>query len=265
MADKTRIGWVNRQLPDGRVISGHTFNTWWGCLKVSEECFRCYAEGIADHYGFNVWGPAATTGRRFMSENYWAEPLRWNRQAERDGQRHSVFCASMADVYDEHPAVAPHRERLWELIGNTPLLNWLILTKRPQNILEMSPWGRSKWPDNVWIGTSVGLQKRAEERIPYLLEVPAAVRFLSCEPLIGPVNLSPWIHRLQWVIAGGESGQGARPLNLEWARAIREQCQAAEVPFYFKQVGGRYHDSGGRLLDGREWTEMPPEVPAHAA
>jgi protein gp37 len=171
----------------------------------------------------------------------------------------------MADVYEEHPQLDSERLKLWKLIAATPWLNWLLLTKRPQNILEMSPWGRSVWPDNLWIGTSVGLQKRAEERVPYLLEVPAAVRFLSCEPLIGPVNLSPWIHQLQWVIVGGESGQGARPLNLEWARMIREECQAAEVPFYFKQHGGRYHDSGGRLLDGREWTDMPPEVPAPAA
>ena len=252
MALTTLIQWVNRVLADGSVVSGHTYNPWWGCLKVSEECKRCYAEGIASHYGYkSTWGPASTSTRRFFGEAHWVEPLAWNRQAERDGHRHSVFCASMADVYEDNAILIPHRERLWSLIEVTPMLNWLILTKRPENILAMSPWS-APWPDNIWIGTSVGLQARAEERIPYLLEVPAVVRFLSCEPLIGAVDLSKWIDQLQWVIAGGESGTNARPLDLNWARTLRQQCLSAQVPYYFKQIGGRYHNSNGSLLDGRE-------------
>jgi len=263
MAITTQIQWVNRVRADGRIIAGHTYNPWWGCMKVSEECKRCYAEGIASHYGFKTtWGPASTSTRRFFPDAHWQEPLTWNRQALRDGHRHSVFCASMADVYEDNPILTPHRERLWQLIAETSMLNWLILTKRPENILTMSPW--STWPDNIWIGTSVGLQKRAEERIPSLLQVPATVRFLSCEPLIGPVDLSAWIADLQWIITGGESGIDARPMNLDWARRLRQQCFEAQVPYYFKQIGGRYHNSGGSLLDGRHWRDMPPEYPAPA-
>jgi protein gp37 len=260
---KTEIQWCQRTLPDGLVIPGYTFNPWWGCVKVSEECKNCYALDIAHHYGHKVWGPADTTPRRMFADRHWLEPLTWNRQAEKQGHRRMVFCASMADIYEKHPMVNEARARLWELIGQTPWLIWLLLTKRPENILELSAWGQ-RWPDTVWVGTSVGLQKRAEERLPVLLEVPAVVRFISCEPLLGPLDLSPWLSQLQWIISGGESGQRARPFDLDWARSLRDQCQQAQVPYFFKQVGGRYHNSGGRLLDGRTWDEMPPEVPSIA-
>lgn len=258
----TTIEWTWRKLPDGTWIKGYTWNPWWGCLKISEECQHCYAEGIARHYGHHVWGPAATVPRRFFGSTHWQEPLLWNRQAEREGHRRSVFCASMADVYESHPAVISERQHLWELILATPWLNWLLLTKRPENVLALSPWGTSAdWPDHIWIGTSVGLQKRAEERLPHLLAVPAVVRFVSCEPLLEALDLTAWLHGLHWVICGGESGNQARPMNLEWARTLRNHCLKASVPFFFKQVGGRYHNSGGRLLDGRVWDELPPEMP----
>jgi protein gp37 len=257
---QTTIQWTWRRLPDGTWIQGYSFNLAWGCMKVSEECKYCYAEGIAQHYGFKVWGPAATIARRTFGEQHWREPLAWNRAAERRGHRASVFCSSMADVYEDHPLIAQERAKLWPLIAATPWLNWLLLTKRPHNILKLSPWP-GPFPDNVWIGTSVGLQQRVEERLSALIRVPAVVRFLSCEPLLGPLDLSPWLSAVQWVICGGESGAQARPMSLEWARAIRDQCQTAHVPFFFKQVGGRYHDSGGRLLDGRTWDEMPAERP----
>ncbi len=261
----TEIQWTWRRIPlsDGAtlLIKGYTFNPWWGCFKVSEECKYCYAEGIAHHYRHHVWGPASTTPRRLFKERHWQEPLVWNRQAEKQGHRRSVFCASMADVYEEHPDVVGERQKLWHLIENTPWLNWLILTKRPENILRLSPWEQKHWPDNVWIGTSVGLQARAEERIPYLLEVPAVVRFLSCEPLLGPLDISPWLSQLQWVISGGESGPEARPMAMDWPRSLRDQCLTAGVPYFFKQVGGRYHNSKGRELDGRTWDEIPPEFP----
>jgi protein gp37 len=111
----------------------------------------------------------------------------------------------------------------------------------------------------------VGLQQRAEERLPELVKIPAVVKFLSCEPLLGPLDLTPWLQSVDWVIAGGESGNEARIMDLAWPRSLRDQCQVAQVPFFFKQIGGRYHDSGGRLLDGRTWDEMPPEVPAICA
>ena len=265
MGNNTDIQWVARTLPDGTIIPGHTFNISWGCVKVSEECKNCYALDIATmgptRYPERIWGPAATTPRRLFGERHWAEPLKWNRQAEKQGHRHSIFCSSMGDVYEDHPQLESERKKLWDLIKATSWLNWLLLTKRPENILGMSPWQKGAWPDNVWIGTSIGLQSRAEERLPYLLEVPAVVRFLSCEPLLGPLDLTPWIDQVQWVISGGESGRRARPMEMDWARALRDQCCAVQVPYFFKQIGGRYHDSGGRLLDGREWNELPPERP----
>ncbi len=246
MAKKTAIQWCD-----------HTFNPWWGCLKVSEECKHCYAEGIAHHYNYAVWGPSATTSRRLFGATHWQEPLVWNRHAAQQGQRETVFCASMADVFEVHPAVAEERIRLWQLIEQTPWLNCLLLTKRPENILSMAPWGKGRWPDNVWVGTSVGLQQRAVERLPALLEVPAVVRFVSCEPLLGPIDLTFWLSCLHWVICGGESGSNARPMDMAWARSLKNQCATWGVPYFFKQVGGRYHDSGGRLLDGKTWNEMP--------
>jgi protein gp37 len=264
----TAIQWTQRRilLPHREMllIKGYTFNPWWGCLKVSEECAHCYALDIAHHYRKEaLWGPAATTPRRIFGEKHWQEPFTWNRQAEKQGHRRSVFCASMADVFEPHPMLDNERMKLWALIEKTPWLNWLLLTKRPEQVLKQVPWPvSSSWPDNIWVGTSVGLQQRAEERIPYLLEIPAVVRFLSCEPLLGPLDLTPWLPSLQWVISGGESGSDARPMDMAWPRSLRDQCQAAGIPYFFKQVGGRYHNSGGRLLDGQTWDEIPPEAPA---
>jgi protein gp37 len=261
---KTTIQWCWRQLPNGTWVEGHSFNPWWGCLKVADECKHCYAEGIAHHYGHEVWGPAATTSRRLFGEDHWREPLTWNRQAERQGHRHSVFCASMADVFEEHPTIVNEREKLWQLINATPWLNWILLTKRAGNVLKLSLWG-TDWPDNVWVGTSAGTQKRADEEIPLLLDVPAVVRLVSVEPQLEAIDLRPYLKRLQWAICGGESGPNARRFDLNWACSLRDQCLAAGVPYFFKQVGGRYHDSGGRVLDGRTWDAMPPEMPEQSA
>lgn len=227
----------------------HTFNPWWGCIKVSPGCEHCYAETLSNRYGHNVWGPAKTTSRRMMSDNYWRQPLKWNAAAEKAGTRARVFCASMADVFEAHPQVHEARNDLFSLIRMTPNLDWLLLTKRPENIEEMLPesWLDMHMPQNIWFGTSVENQEQADKRIPHLLKVPARVRFLSCEPLLGPVNISQWLkfgeftpygpRPLHWVIAGGESGHGARPMHPEWARGLRDQCQAAGVAFHFKQWG----------------------------
>jgi protein gp37 len=258
---QTTIEWTARRLPSGLMIIGYTFNPWWGCCKVSQECKHCYAEGIATRYGHRVWGPAQTTARRFFGEAHWREPLSWNAEAAQQGHRRNVFCASMADVFEDHPDVGPSRERLWRLIEQTPWLNWLLLTKRPELIGRFAPWTANTWPDNVWLGTSIGLQQHAAPRLDALLSHLAVVRFVSCEPLLGPLDLTPWLSSLQWIIVGGESGAGARPMWPAWARSLREQCQATSVPFFFKQWGGRTHTAGGRLLDGRTWDEMPPERP----
>ena len=222
----------------------HTFNPWWGCERVSPGCQHCYAESLAKRYGHKVWGKQSP--RRFFGENHWNEPLRWNRDAQAAGERRRVFCASMADVFEERENLIHERLRLWDLIEATPWLDWLLLTKRPQNVLLLSPirWDRFGWPDNVWIGTTVEDQQRADERVPILCAIPARVRFLSCEPLIGPVNLQvgwlsptfPALH-VDWVIVGGESGPGARPMDPEWARSLRDDCERFAVPFFFKQWG----------------------------
>jgi len=147
----------------------------------------------------------------------------------------------MADVFEDRVTLNPERARLWKLIDQTPYLDWLLLTKRPQHVLSMTPWGHD-WPSNVWIGASIENQKLAELRLPYLLSVPSAVRFLSCEPLLGPLDLHPWLNRaaykpIDWVIVGGESGAHSRPMHPDWAIGLLRQCLSADVPFHFKQWG----------------------------
>lgn len=266
MSENSNISWLHRRLPDGGIVPGHTFNPWWGCVKIAPGCKNCYAEGFAKRVGEKVWGPASTTSRRLFGEQHWQAPEKWNKKAEKSGHRASVFCASMADVFEDHPQLPPEREKLWDLISRTQWLNWLLLTKRPENILKMVPW-RGEWPDTVWIGTSVSTQEDADTNIPQLLQVPACVRFVSYEPALEWVNFMPYMHGVDWLICGGESGPNARPFDLAWARSVRDQCLYSRYPvaFHFKQVGGRTHASGGRLLDGRMWDEMPPEFPKIAA
>jgi protein gp37 len=259
MGENSAISWTD-----------HTFNPWWGCARVSPGCQHCYAETFARRTGNDVWGQAAP--RRFFGDKHWAEPLRWNARAEQAGVRARVFCASMADVFEDRDDLVPERARLVDLIERTPWLDWLLLTKRPENVRDMVPgrwlWTATvingagaervpRWPANVWVGTTVEDQTRAYERLPWLLELPTPVRFLSCEPLLGPVDLTWWLHGIGWVIVGGESGPKHRPLNLDHARSLRDQCTAAGVPFFFKQVGGRTPTTGGHLLDGVEWHQFP--------
>lgn len=242
----------------------HTFNPWWGCARVSPGCNHCYAESFAKRYGHDVWGKGGD--RRFFGDKHWSEPLKWNAAAEKAGVRAKVFTASMADVFEEHPALPPQRERLWTLIERTPWLAWQLLTKRTENVLLMVPttWLEpGGWPAHAWIGATVEDQVRARTRVGHLRRLPAPVRFLSCEPMVGPV--APDLEGIQWVICGGESGPGARPMDPQWARSLRDQCAAAGVPFLFKQWGqhdehgvrrASKHDAG-RLLDGRTHDEFP--------
>ncbi|WP_241301099.1 phage Gp37/Gp68 family protein [Burkholderia cenocepacia] len=252
MSENSKIEWTD-----------HTFNPFIGCTKVSPGCDHCYAEHLMDTRLHKVvWG--AHGGRVRTSAVTWREPIRWNeRHAEffaAHGRRQRVFCASLADVFDN--AVHPMwRADLFELIKRTPNLDWLLLTKRIGNAQEMiqasveclmdadRDW---PWP-NVWLGATIVNQAEADRDIPKLLAVPARVRFLSMEPLLGPVDLTsiPWgglrvsslqgwsspEHGLHWVIVGGESGPGARPMHPDWARDLRDQCAAAGVPFLFKQWG----------------------------
>ncbi len=262
MSENSKIEWTH-----------HTFNPVWGCVKVSPGCEHCYAETFAKRTGHAIWGPAATTQRRTFGDKHWQEPLKWHADAVKAGERRRVFCASMADVFEDHPQLHTERARLWLLIQQTPALDWLLLTKRPENVTGMVPswWAVDGYPSNVWIGASAENQAMADKRIPILASIPAAVRFLSCEPLLGPLDLATWFYSMMtddyscaidWVIVGGESGPKARPMQAEWVRSIRDQCNGAGVAFHFKQWGGVRKHETGRSLDGRTWDEYPAETVA---
>lgn len=198
MGANTKIEWAD-----------HTFNPWIGCSEVSEACDHCYAKKLATRMrdGTNLWGPEGE--RRVTSAAYWAKPLRWAAEASAAGQRQRVFCASLADVFEDRPDLVEPRQRLWRLILDTPELDWLLLTKRPENVCRMVPiawltWDedrarhgevprRAEWPAHVWLGTTVENQERAAERIPHLLRAPAPVHFISAEPLLEPLDVSRWI------------------------------------------------------------------------
>lgn len=199
MGEKTGIAWTT-----------HTFNPHLGCQRVSPACGGakgeggCYAEAlVTGRMGYNptsadprrrmkVWGPTATSVRVRTSPTNWRKPLAWSKAAQAEGVRHRVFCASLADVFEDHPDLPAVRADLWPLIESCDGLDWQLLTKRPENIRAMVPpsWLLpSGWPKHVWVGTTVESQKYADERIPHLLAVPAAVRFLSMEPLLSDVLL----------------------------------------------------------------------------
>lgn len=279
MSENSKIEWTD-----------HTFNPWEGCTKVSPGCANCYAESRNHRWGGDNWGKGKP--RRRTSVDNWKKPLKWNRNHQElvddadtkhfmergvlKVQRQRVFSASLADWLDDEVPIEWLADFL-KLIYDTPNLDWLLLTKRPENFTKrlkavhqdsppmtsfthwVSEWlnlhPASSPPPNVWIGTSVEDQQRADERIPELLRIPAAVRFLSVEPLLGPVDLhtvawrkvdnnhaipQPWHERQywpDWVIVGGESGPKSRPCNVEWIRSIVRQCQAAGVPCFVKQLG----------------------------
>lgn len=246
----------------------HTFNPWRGCTKVSAGCANCYAETLSGRNPktLGVWGPQGT--RVVASDSAWREPRKWNRVAKEAGERHRVFCASLADVFEGREtmpeaswvAVEAARVRLFHLISETPRLDWLLLTKRPENVSRFRGGDGvpRSWPENmppnVWLGVSVEDQAAANERIPHLLKIQATVRFLSCEPLLAPVDLwsamRPILgtgaggavqmdirHGIDWVIVGGESGPRARACNPTWIVDLVDQCQAAGVACFVKQLG----------------------------
>lgn len=239
----------------------HTFNPWVGCTKVSLACDFCYAESWAKRTGHaELWAGE----RRHTSASNWRQPMKWDIQAEAAGKRARVFCASLADVFDNQ-VPSEWRRDLLVLIKSTPNLDWLLLTKRPQNIVRMlcdpaigaPPWGDG-WP-NVWLGTTAEDEHHYRQRWAHVAAVPACVRFLSYEPALGPIgNLDLGrVGAPDWVIVGGESGPRARPMDSAWARDVRDQCAAARVAYHFKQWGGRDKKATGRLLDGREHLEFP--------
>lgn len=249
MGEVTAISWCD-----------HTFNPWIGCTKVSPACDGCYAEALMDkRYGRVEWGaPGKGVGTRVRtSKGNWHQPIRWNKKAAEAGTRPFVFCSSLADVFDNQVPTA-WRTDLFELIRATPNLVWLLLTKRPQNIVRM--YGSAfdmPWPRNAAIGTTVEDQERANINVPALLEAKGelspAFAFLSCEPLLGPIQIAEYLPNklwndlpswkqpeIDWVITGGETDQGghkARPTHPQWFRSLRDQCDNAGIPFHHKQNG----------------------------
>lgn len=263
MGEQTEIAWTD-----------HTFNPWWGCQRVSPGCEHCYAETFAKRVGLKVWGPQSE--RRFFGDKHWREPLKWNRKAASEGRRARVFCASMADVFEERADLVEPRARLVRLIAATPYLDWLLLTKRPENMLQLGaeagldPEG---WLSNIWLGTTAEDQRRADERLPHLLEVPAAVRFVSYEPALGLVDFrrhldSPECAGLDWIIVGGESGAGARPFDAAWAREVVRTCRDTGTWCFVKQMGARPYDSNVNASDWPDETRfvgLPDGAPVTVA
>jgi len=258
MAETTAIAWTDA-----------TFNPWWGCQKVGPGCDHCYAERDAERFEPKraLWG--AGSERRTFGEKHWNQPKRWHEKAHREGVRRRVFCASMADVFDKD-APPGERDRLWSLIAATPNLDWLVLTKRIGNAKSMLPsnWGMG-YP-NVWLGATVVNQEEADRDILKLAATPAAVRFLSCEPLLGPICVATndAFRSIDWVIVGGESGPQARPMLEVWALALARQCRERNVAFFFKQ-GSQQNWLNFRDFDGfpdelkiREWPASAGALPA---
>ncbi len=231
-----------------------TWNPTTGCDRVSTGCDHCYALTLAKRLKamgsekYSNDGDARTSGPGFGVTTHPAaldEPLRWR-------QPRLVFVNSMSDLFHAKVPVE-FIQQVFAVMAATPQHTYQVLTKRPRRLRRLAP--RLEWPDNLWMGTSVE-NTDVLDRIDELRAVPAAVRFLSCEPLLGPLPELD-LTGIGWVIVGGESGPQARPMQPDWVRDIRDQCQTAEVPFFFKQWGGRTPKAGGRELDGRTWDEMP--------
>lgn len=266
MAERSKIEWTD-----------HTFNPWTGCTKITPGCDNCYAESWSKRSGHVKWG---NHERKRTTTDYWKAPIIWNRNADRfeaaHGHRQRVFCASLADVFDNQ-AEKVWREDLFALIRATPRLDWLLLTKRPSNLAKMLPadWGGG-YP-NVWLGLTAEDQKRFDQRWSYLASVPAAVRFVSYEPAIGPLSIFSAEIKPDWVIVGGESGHGSRPMSPVWVKDIVRECRELGVAPFFKQWGAGSnnpllagldmsaeeakgidpHGKGGGLLDGQLIREFP--------
>jgi len=237
MGERTAIEWATA-----------TWNPWHGCTKVSPGCKHCYMYREKKQYGQDPYVVV-------RSKTTFTAPLKWNAP-----QR--VFTCSWSDWF--HETADAWRPEAWDVIRRTPQHTYLILTKRPERIREHLPplWGFRGWP-NVWLGVSVESADYTW-RITELIAVPAVVHFLSLEPLLGPFEIWPWLKRggvygVEWVIVGGESGPQARPMELAWARSLRDECVRGRIPFFLKQLGGTGDKRGGdaAVLDGRRWTEFP--------
>ena len=255
MAENSKIEWCD-----------HTFSPWLGCQHVSPGCERCFAESWSKRSGLVEWGPHGE--RKRTSADYWKQPLRWARKAREERREYNeivrlapefgehslpplrprVFCASLCDVFDNQ-VQQEWRTDLFRLIDATPELDWLLLTKRPENMRIMLPracgeatkYADRPWPwPNIWLGFTAEDQEHFNRRWPIVRDIPAAVRFCSYEPALGPLTLPDDVSgHLNWIIAGSESGHGARPMSIEWPRLLRDECLAHDVRFFAKQLTGK--------------------------
>jgi protein gp37 len=226
---KTGIEWTDK-----------TWNPTTGCNKVSTGCKNCYAEAITERFsasfpnGFNLT----------LHEDRIEQPKHWRKPSR-------IFVNSMSDLFHEEVPI-DFLFKVFQIMRETPQHIYQILTKRHNRLTQLAD--RLTWSSNIWIGVSVESQRHVR-RIDALRNVPATVRFLSCEPLLGALKLD--LTNIQWVIVGGESGRNHRPIKKKWVEEILQQCQAEEVAFFFKQWGGIHPKAGGNLLNGQVWQEMP--------
>jgi protein gp37 len=240
MGENTTISWTD-----------HTFNPWWGCTRVSPGCENCYAETFDKRIGGDHWGPGRP--RRVFSDKYWNEPLKWDAAALAAGKAHKVFCASMADIMDDE-APAGQLDRLWDLIDRTPNLLWQLLTKRPERYINMLP--KIFRHRNVGLGATAEDQKYFDLRFPRLFEAAASVRgvqftWISYEPALGPLHFYSSSHpylQPDWVIFGGESGAGRRPMQEQWAVDLLKECRERGIRFFMKQYSAQTPAEGKLLI-----------------
>ncbi|UPY79924.1 phage Gp37/Gp68 family protein (plasmid) [Leptospira weilii] len=232
-----------------------TWNPTTGCTKISSGCKNCYAESLTKRFE-KMWG-------KFSEIKLHPNRLEFPRTVKRK----RIFVDSMSDLFHKD---IPFEfiDQVHSIIAECPENIFQILTKRIERAKEYYDSRKSFTLENLWLGTSIESQNVVEDRIRHLIQIPTKVRFLSCEPLLEEVDVSIYLNAwgyidcfpIDWVIAGGESGPGARPVQAEWIRSLRDQCDTARVPFFFKQWGGRNKKESGRKLDGREWNEFPKQV-----
>lgn len=227
----TNIEWTDR-----------TWNPTTGCNKVSPGCKNCYAERIANRFTNHF-----PSGFEFtLHPERLTQPKKWRKPS-------MIFVDSMSDLFHEKMP-ENYLVEVFKVMADSPQHIFQILTKRHKRLLEITERKILTWPENVWMGVSIENQKYVE-RADFLRKVPAKVRFLSCEPLLGPLELN--LDGIHWVITGGESGPKHRPVEVEWVRSIRDQCETADVAFFHKQWGGYTPKAGGRSLDGRTYDGFP--------
>jgi protein gp37 len=218
----------------GILWTDHTFNPWWGCTRVSPGCVNCYAEKFDKRVGGDHWGPGKP--RRVFGDTHWREPLKWSGR---------VFCASMADIFDDE-APEGQRERLWDLIRSTPNLTWQLLTKRVHGYSKYLASDLMNSP-RVWKGFTAEDQPNFDERYAEMWNHPGII-WVSYEPALGPLTFLRWQSKPHWVVYGGESGPGRRQDQERWARDLRDECEIYNIRFFMKQRSARTPDEGKKLI-----------------